>query len=33
MFVVKATLRDETRRISFDVNGFPNYGEIQDKVG
>lgn len=32
MFVIKATLRDETRRISFDVNGFPNYSEIQDKV-
>lgn len=32
MFIIKATLRDETRRISFDVHGFPNYSEIQDRV-
>ena len=32
MFVVKACLRDETRRFTFDGNKFPPYTEIQNKV-
>ncbi|ORY35629.1 hypothetical protein BCR39DRAFT_511211 [Naematelia encephala] len=32
MFVVKATLRDETRRVSFDGSLFPPYGEVQTKL-
>ena len=31
-FVIKATLKDETRRLSFDVVKFPPYGEVQRKV-
>lgn len=32
MVVIKATLRDETRRLSFDARGFPPYEEVQEKV-
>ena len=32
MFVIKATLRDETRRLVFDGKAFPPYCEIQQKV-
>jgi hypothetical protein len=32
MIVIKATLRDETRRLSFDAHGFPPYDEIQQRV-
>jgi hypothetical protein len=32
MFVIKATLKDETRRLVFDGKGFPPYGEVQQKV-
>jgi hypothetical protein len=32
MFVVKACLRDETRRFTFEGTKFPPYTEIQNKV-
>ena len=32
VFVIKATLKDETRRLVFDGNDFPSYGSIQHKV-
>lgn len=32
MFVIKATLKDETRRLTFDTNHFPRYYEVQQKV-
>jgi next-to-BRCA1 protein 1 len=32
MFVIKATLKDETRRVSFDGSRFPAYSEVQQKV-
>jgi next-to-BRCA1 protein 1 len=32
MFVIKATLKDETRRLSFEGHKFPSYGEVQTKV-
>ena len=32
MFVIKATLKDETRRLVFDGRSFPSYGEVQQKV-
>lgn len=32
MFVIKATLKDETRRLVFDRSGFPQYSEVQQKV-
>lgn len=32
MFIIKATLKDETRRLSFDSTKFPQYAEIQQKV-
>jgi len=32
MIVIKATLRDETRRITFDSHGFPPYEDIQARV-
>lgn len=32
MFVIKVTLKDETRRLVFDGRSFPSYGEIQHKV-
>ncbi|KAL1406420.1 hypothetical protein Q8F55_008119 [Vanrija albida] len=32
MVVIKATLRDETRRLSFDARGFPPYEEVQEKL-
>jgi hypothetical protein len=33
MFVIKATLKDETRRLAFEGSRFPPYGEVQHKVG
>jgi len=33
MFVIKATLKDETRRLVFDSSKFPGYGDVQQKVG
>lgn len=32
MIVIKATLREETRRLTFDSHGFPPYDEVQEKV-
>lgn len=32
MFVIKATLKDETRRLTFDTSHFPRYYEVQQKV-
>lgn len=32
MFVVKATLKDETRRLSFEGSKFPSYGDVQKQV-
>lgn len=32
MFVIKATLKDETRRLVFDGSRFPAYTEVQSKV-
>ncbi|BEJ17877.1 hypothetical protein CspHIS471_0701450 [Cutaneotrichosporon sp. HIS471] len=32
MIVIKATLREETRRLSFDSHGFPPYDEVQQKL-
>ncbi|WVQ74896.1 hypothetical protein IAR50_004503 [Cryptococcus sp. DSM 104548] len=32
MFVIKATLKDETRRLSFDTPRFPGYSDVQAKV-
>jgi next-to-BRCA1 protein 1 len=32
MFVIKATLKDETRRLAFEGSRFPPYGEVQQKV-
>lgn len=32
MIVIKATLREETRRLTFDSHGFPPYEEVQEKV-
>ena len=32
MFVVKATLRDETRRLVFNSSKFPPYSDVQEKV-
>ena len=32
MFVVRATLKDETRRVVFEDRAFPSFGEIQQKV-
>lgn len=32
MFVIKATLKDETRRLSFEGVKFPPYNEVQSKV-
>jgi hypothetical protein len=30
--IIKATLRDETRRITFPSHGFPQHEEVQAKV-
>lgn len=32
MIVIKATLREETRRLTFDSHGFPAYEDVQEKV-
>ncbi|WWD02545.1 hypothetical protein V865_000585 [Kwoniella europaea PYCC6329] len=32
MFVIKATLKDETRRLTFDRSKFPPYSEVQQKL-
>ncbi|WRT68363.1 uncharacterized protein IL334_005339 [Kwoniella shivajii] len=32
MFVIKATLKDETRRLTFDRSKFPPYNEVQQKL-
>ncbi|WVR07488.1 hypothetical protein IAU60_004530 [Kwoniella sp. DSM 27419] len=32
MFVIKATLKDETRRLTFDGARFPPFGEVQSKL-
>ena len=32
MFVVRATHKDETRRLSFEGSKFPSYGQVQIKV-
>ncbi|KLT39018.1 hypothetical protein CC85DRAFT_280109 [Cutaneotrichosporon oleaginosum] len=32
MIIIKATLRDETRRLQFDAHGFPAYDEIQRRL-
>jgi hypothetical protein len=32
MIIIKATLRDETRRLMFDSNGFPEYDDVQQRV-
>ncbi|WWC63260.1 uncharacterized protein I303_105860 [Kwoniella dejecticola CBS 10117] len=32
MFVIKATLKDETRRLTFDRSKFPPYTEVQQKL-
>ncbi|WWC71610.1 uncharacterized protein I206_105568 [Kwoniella pini CBS 10737] len=32
MFVIKATLKDETRRLNFDRSKFPPYTEVQQKI-
>lgn len=32
VFVIKATLKDETRRLTFDRTTFPLYSDIQAKV-
>lgn len=32
VFVVKATFKDETRRLTFDASTFPHYSDIQTKV-
>ena len=32
MFVIKASLKDETRRLCFDGLAFPDYEDVQQKV-
>lgn len=32
VFIIKATLKDETRRLSFDGSKFPHYSDVQAKV-
>ncbi|KAK8854817.1 hypothetical protein IAR55_003556 [Kwoniella newhampshirensis] len=32
MFVIKATLKDETRRLTFESSKFPAYGDVQQKL-
>lgn len=32
VFVIKATLRETTRRLTFDTTKFPLYSDIQNKV-
>ncbi|WWD19035.1 hypothetical protein CI109_103493 [Kwoniella shandongensis] len=32
MFVIKATLKDETRRLTFESSRFPAYGDVQHKL-
>ncbi|ODO06712.1 hypothetical protein I350_04070 [Cryptococcus amylolentus CBS 6273] len=32
MFVIKATLKDETRRLSFHTTRFPRYSDVQEKI-
>ncbi|WVN85881.1 uncharacterized protein L203_101033 [Cryptococcus depauperatus CBS 7841] len=32
MFIIKATLKDETRRFTFDARQFPPYREVQQKL-
>ena len=32
VFVIKATLKDETRRVTFASNKFPPFSEVQNRV-